>query len=285
MKKILITGANGYIGRHVSQAAEKFADNFEIINTDIKASDKNSSDTKFIECDILKEASDENLYKKLGSPDIIIHLAWQDGFNHKSLSHISNLYNHYLFIKNMMESGCSSISVMGSMHEIGFYEGAVDENTPCNPLSLYGIGKNTLRQLSILLAAENPNCSLKWLRAYYIYGDDARNNSIFTKIKQMANEGKKTFPFTDGLNKYDFISVNDLAEQIVKASLQNKIDGVMNVCSGIPVSLKDQVEKFITDNNLDIRPEYGVFPARPYDSPAIWGDNSKIKQILENANK
>lgn len=277
MKKILITGANGYIGRHVSEAALKYASGYEIINTDIKSGD--NSDGNFIECDILKEAASGKLYETLKRPDIVIHLAWQDGFNHKSSAHISNLYSHYLFIKNMMESGCSSVSAMGTMHEIGYHEGAVDENTPCKPLSLYGIAKNSLRDLAFLLAGEN-KCSLKWLRAYYIYGDDAKNHSIFTKIKQMANDGQKTFPFTDGLNKYDFISVEHLAEQIVKASVQNEIEGIINVCSGKPVSLKDQVEMFIKDNKLDIRPEYGVFPTRPYDSPAIWGDDTKIRQIL-----
>ena len=155
MKKILITGANGYIGKHVSQAAKTFATGYGIIDTDIRTPDNHSSGTKFVECDILKEASDEKLYEKLGKPDIVVHLAWQDGFNHKSLSHISNLYNHYLFIKNMMESGCSSISVMGTMHEIGYHEGAIDENTPCNPLSLYGVAKNALREMSYILSNEN----------------------------------------------------------------------------------------------------------------------------------
>lgn len=282
MKKILVTGANGYIGRHVKLAVEKYASEYELIETDIK----NTNKENFIACDILNNASSKNIYPELGKPDIVIHLAWQDGFNHKSLAHIENLYNHYLFIKNMMESGCSSISVMGSMHEVGYFEGAIDENTPCNPLSLYGIAKNSLREMAILLSKEYETCSLKWLRGYYIYGDDAKNHSIFTKIKQMAQDGQKTFPFTDGLNKYDFIPVEQIAEQIVKASIQNKIDGIINVCSGSPVSLKEQVENFIKENNLDIKPEYGKFPSRPYDSPAIWGNNTKINKILheyENA--
>ena len=56
---------------------------------------------------------------------------------------------------------------MGTMHEIGFWEGAVDENTPCNPLSQYGIAKNALRQ-SLLLLTQNSDVKIYWLRAYYI---------------------------------------------------------------------------------------------------------------------
>ena len=79
---------------------------------------------------------------------------------------------------------------------------------------------------------------------------------------------------------YDFISVEKLAEQIAEASVQNTVEGIINVCSGTPVALKDMVEKFIEENGLGIRPEYGVFPDRKYDSPAIWGDCSKINAIL-----
>ena len=49
------------------------------------------------------------------------------------------------------------------------------------------------------------------------------------------------------------------------------------------MALGEQIEKFIADNNFDIKLDYGAFPDRPYDSPAVWGDNSKIKQIMENA--
>ena len=97
----------------------------------------------------------------------------------------------------------------------------------------------------------------------------------------MAEEGKKTFPFTSGLNKYDFIEVTKLAEYIAEGSIQKKVEGIINVSSGIPISLKDKVEEFISKNKLDIRPEYGVFPTRKYDSPAVWGNADLIKIIMD----
>ena len=96
------------------------------------------------------------------------------------------------------------------------------------------------------------------------------------------SEGKKEFPFTTGTNKYDFITVQELAKQIAAAVTQDKIQGIINVCSGTPVSLKDMVETFIAERNLDIRLIYGAFPERPYDSKIVYGDNSKIKEILKN---
>lgn len=267
MTKILITGANGYIGRHVVSYAAK--QGLDIVTVDFKNQIPHKG-IKAIEIDILKEAGNPDLYNCFGRPDVVLHLAWQDGFNHKADSHINNLPAHYAFLKNMIDAGCSSLAVMGSMHEVGYYEGAISADTPCNPLSLYGIAKNALRQ-AILTYTEDKNVSVKWLRAFYITGDDEHNNSIFTKILEMAKAGQKTFPFTSGLNKYDFLDVDELAEQVVALSLQKEKTGIINVCSGKPVSLKDKVESFIKQKNLDIQPEYGKFPNRKYDSPAIWG--------------
>ena len=96
-----------------------------------------------------------------------------------------------------------------------------------------------------------------------------------------AEEGKKTFPFTTGKNKYDFITVDELAKQISAAVSQSAIDGIINCCTGQPMSLAERVEQFIRDNHLDIKLEYGAFPDRPYDSPNEYGDNSRIREIMK----
>lgn len=276
MKKVLVTGSNGYIGRHVVDFL-KTQSNLEVISCDI--SESKTLESNHIVKNILEEANNENLYNDLGNPDIIIHLAWQDGFKHNADSHLNNLSKHFDFLRNMVNAGCKNISVMGTMHEVGYWEGSINADTPCKPLSMYGIAKNALRQ-AIMNYVEDKDVSLKWLRAYYITGDDKFNNSIFAKIMQMAEEGKKTFPFTDGKNKYDFIDVNELAKQISLASIQTEIAGIINVCSGNPVSLKDKVEEFIKEKGLDIQPEYGVYPTRKYDSPVVYGDNALINKII-----
>ena len=92
----------------------------------------------------------------------------------------------------------------------------------------------------------------------------------------------KTFPFTTGQNQYDFIDYEVFCEQIAKAVMQDEILGIIECCSGKPEKLADRVERFIVENNLDIKLEYGTFPDRPYDSKAVWGDATKINLIMEN---
>ncbi len=273
--KILITGANGYIGRHVVKAAcdagyQVIANDLNLNGVDPRA-EKNT-------CSIF-DPSDQPLLANLGQPDLCIHMAWKDGFVHNSPAHMEMLSSHIRFYHRLAAEGLRSFATMGSMHEIGYWEGEIGENTPANPQSQYGIAKNAMRQ-SLLLSATDA-CTVKWLRAFYITGDDTRGNSIFAKITAAADEGKKTFPFTSGKNQYDFIDVDELARLIVACSVQNEVTGVINVCSGKPLALGARVEAFIREHQLDIRLAYGVYPDRAYDSPATWGEVEKLGHALE----
>lgn len=272
--KILITGAAGYIGRHVvkeflNMGHEVTASDFAFKGVDERA--------KFSDMPIL--SGNKNIYNEFGRPDVLVHLAWRDGFIHNSSAHMADLSKHVVFLQNMIDGGLPMMTVMGSMHEVGYWEGMIDEHTPCNPLSMYGVAKNALRQ-ALLLYTKDKEVRLHWLRGFYIYGDDAYGSSIFSKIVQAVADGEKEFPFTMGKNRYDFIHISDLARQVVMASIQDQYNGIINVCSGTKVSLAEQVTKFIESHQFDIKLQYGAFADRPYDSPEIWGDNRIISQIM-----
>ena len=211
--KILITGANGYLGKGVVK--QLLNENYNVIATDFKDNfiDKRAT---IVVGDIF---SMENPYQTLGQPDVLLHMAWRDGFVHGSENHINDLPNHMSFISKMIKGGIKQVAVMGSMHEVGFFEGSINENTPCNPQSLYGISKNALRRI-VELECMNNNVIFQWLRGFYIVGNTEDGCSIFSKIVQANKE-----------------------------------------------------------NDFDIKLKYGAFPDRPYDSKAIWGDDSKIQAI------
>ena len=277
MKTILVTGAAGYIGRHVVKTALDMGHRVIAADFAFKGVDERA---EF--CDVPLFSGDKNIYKALGSPDVCIHLAWRDGFRHNASSHMKDLSSHVVFCNNMAAGGLPLLTVMGTMHEVGYWEGAITADTPCAPHSQYGIAKNALRQ-SLMLSLPATGCRLHWLRAYYITGDEAHGSSIFAKITQAELDGKKTFPFTTGKNKYDFIDVDRLAQMIVAASVQDKVGGIINVCTGQPQSLADRVEQFLREKQYKIRLDYGAFPDRPYDSPGVWGDPAQINAILQDA--
>lgn len=278
-KTVLVTGASGYIGRHVVDSLLNAG--HKVVAVDVKTDNIPPRENLTVYTASVFDNPTGN-YERFGKPDVCIHLAWRNGFSHNADSHISDLSTHFLFLKNLIDEGIGAVACMGTMHEVGYFEGAIDENTPCNPASQYGIAKNALRQ-SLIQYAKDKDVKIFWLRAYYILGDDMKNHSIFSKILEMDAAGQKTFPFTSGKNLYDFIDINDLADQIATASTQEDVTGIINVCTGNPVSLGEKVNEFIEKHGLSIKPEYGVFPDRPYDSPGVWGNADKINKILENS--
>ncbi len=271
--RVLVTGANGYLGQGIVKKLLDF--NVEVVAADFSV-DHVDSRAILKACDLF---SVSNPYEYFEKPDTVLHLAWRDGFVHYSNTHIEDLPKHYMFIKAFAESNVSKIAVMGSMHEIGFFEGCIKEDTPCNPITPYGISKNSLRQLTQMLCGSN-NKLFQWLRGYYIVGNTKYGSSIFSKIAQAEADNKQEFPFTNGQNQFDFIDYDDFCVQTAAAAAQNRVLGVINICSGYPEKLADRVERFIDDNNYKIKLKYGAFPDRPYDSKAVWGDDGKIREIL-----
>lgn len=280
--KIAVTGADGYIGRHVTEAA--YVAGHTVVRIGRRPESSVKTEGEYVQCDVLYHAASPELYKMIGCPDALIHLAWSDGFSHNVSSHMDNLPAHFHFISNMIDNGCANINVMGSMHEVGYHEGEIRADTPCNPFSLYGIAKNALRQACEVYSRDK-KISFKWLRGFYITGDDEHSHSIFSRILQLARAGAKTFPFTHGTNKYDFIDVHELACQIVQAAVQREVTGIIHVCSGKPIALKDRVKNFISEHKLSIRPDFGAYPDRSYDSPELFGDATAIKTIIQNVHR
>lgn len=275
--KIAVTGANGFLGRGL---VKQLLDN----NLEVVAISRNidglDARAELIQKNVFEM---KDPYLEMKKPNVVLHLAWIDGFNHNANGHVDNLADHFHFLEKVFSSPVDMVSVMGTAHEIGFFEGAVQSTTPTNPSNFYGIAKNALRQLVEELASKN-NKKYQWLRAFYIIDNDPSGQSIFSKIIQANDRGDKLFPFVDGKNQFDFLPYNEFSSYVAKTVSQLDITGIINIASGYPQSIGSVMENFIEGNKLDIKLDYGRFPTRKYDSKAIWGDSSKLDSIIQKSN-
>lgn len=278
--KILVTGANGYIGQGI---VRKLLDNdFDVVSTDINDSyiDKRSTIKVANLFDI------DNPYEYFDKPDIVLHLAWRGIYNHNSIDIMNDLPRHYAFLKSMIDNGVKHLCCMGTMHEVGFWEGVINDSTPRNPLSLYGICKNALRE-SILTLKNSNDFVFQWLMGFYTIGNDkvvVNDGNVFLKIAQAEKRGDDTFPFVTGNNKFDFVDYDELINMIFSVITQTDIEGTIYCCSGKPVSLKKKAEEFIKNNKYRIKLNIGAYPDRKTDPKIIYGDPTKINLILNNKN-
>ena len=214
-KLIMVTGANGYIGKHVIDSLSRLDADVDVIAVDRSGSNtfSNSSHVRYIEGDVLSSGF---RFESIGAiPDVLLHLAWRNGFDHNVSSHLDDMPNHYDFLKRAVDFGVKQVCGMGTMHEVGYWEGAIDETTPCNPQSLYGIGKNALRQ-ALFSYAKDRGVICQWIRGFYIYGDDINSRSIFGKLLRADAAGR----CLSGLIAQNYGNCKRLTERVDRIGLQ-----------------------------------------------------------------
>src|SRR5277367_579709 len=170
MKKILVTGATGFIGDYVIKYL--LNKNYQVIATSLSESNARKKDwfeaVTYISFDLKDIDANENYYSFFQQPDLLIHLAWEGLPNYKSEFHTEkNLPLQSAFLKNLITKGLKDITVTGTCVEYGMQEGCLNENIQVHPTNPYSIAKNRLREYLEQLQKHNL-FSLKWVRLFYL---------------------------------------------------------------------------------------------------------------------
>jgi len=282
--KVLVSGATGFIGNYIIRELLKWND-IKVIATSLDPITKVSNkewfkDVKYKAQDLNEDK--ENYFTFFENPDLLIHLSWQDLPNYNELFHIErNLYTNYNFIKNMVQNGLRNLSIIGTCLEYGMQEGSLSEEMPTNPITAYGLAKDTLRKF-IEELKKKFEFKFKWIRLFYIYGRGQNPKSILSQLDQALKNNEEVFNMSKGDQLRDYLQVEKVAEYIVQISLQNKINGIINCCSGKPISIKNLVKAHLKKRNKNIKLNLGYYPYPDYEPMAFWGDNKKLNKILEN---
>lgn len=276
--KVAVTGASGFIGRYVLK--ELIKRRVQVVAVTRRADNLSdfASEVSVVELDIANPP--ENSFIQMGSPDVLIHLAWDGLRNYTTLHHFeSELPKQYTFLKAVIEQGLSSVLVSGTCFEYGMQSGELSEELKPCPANTYGYAKDALRrQLDYLKAARPFN--LTWGRLFYLYGEGQYSTSIYPALKKAVTNGEVKFPMSGGEQLRDYLPVTEVALILVRLALAAENFGTVNVCSGRPFSIRHMVEMWLAENGWSIELELGRYPYPDYEPMAFWGSPSRMNKLL-----
>ncbi len=279
---ILVTGASGFVGQHVVRALLARGHRITASATEPASLYRfDWANQVTVVPYVLPMAGDlQNLYTYFGQPDALIHLAWQGLPNYKSSFHIDqNLFPQYLFLKNLIVNGLPEVTVAGTCFEYGMQSGCLSEDATTYPANPYALAKDSLRRFLQTLQTEHP-FMLKWVRLFYMYGPGQSPNSILPLLERAVAAGEPVFNMSGGEQLRDYLPVETVATYLCRIAEQQQITGIVNCCSGQPISVRRLVEEQLQRLNARIALNLGHYPYPDYEPMAFWGDTQKLKTII-----
>ncbi len=281
--KVLVTGASGFVGQHIiPQLLKRGHTVTAVARNDVKARSFTwFNRVHFFACDIHCPITDP--FDQFGQPDAVIHLAWAGLPNYSKLYHFEeNLLADYRFLKSLVENGVKQILVAGTCFEYGMQNGKLTEDMPTAPASPYALAKDTLRKFLQSLQQQH-TFTLQWARLFYIYGEGQNPSSLLAQLDQAIADGEPEFNMSGGEQLRDYLPVEEVARQLVLLLDHPKVEGVVNICSGKPISVRCLAEQHMAKHGTNMQLNLGHYPYPDYEPMAFWGSGDKLTRSLGSA--
>jgi len=231
--RVLLTGASGFIGVPLLKKLSQEGHQVLALSRSIPTKRENS--IEWLGCDLSSPESYANKVKEF-SPEVLIHLAWQDIPNFSLEKSRINLDQSLELISFVIElSTCRKIIVSGSCFELNQLQGECSEATQGKVKDHFTWAKNALYSWLNMMCKQK-DIQLLWMRIFYAYGPHQRSESLIPSILTNLKQGKLPELRTPK-NANDFIYVDDIANAFSKAVLVNNSSMIYNLGSGVSTSI------------------------------------------------
>jgi nucleoside-diphosphate-sugar epimerase len=281
MKKVLVTGATGFIGNHVIERLLKISQH--VIATSPHEEKAKQFDwyskVTYLPLDLNALEANKDYFDYFGKPEVLIHLAWEGLPNYKSSFHVDRILpQQYSFLSNLIQNGLNDLTVTGTCFEYGMRGGCLDESMEPAPANAYAIAKDSLRKALEDLQTLH-SLSFKWARLFYMFGKGQNPKSILAQLETAIQNKEEVFNMSGGEQLRDYLPVESVAEYIVGIALQTEVEGIINCCSGFPISIKQIVTDYLRQRGATIKLNLGYYPYPDYEPMEFWGDSRKLRSI------
>ncbi len=282
--KIAVTGATGFIGRHVlAQLKAHSAHDLVIVSRQDHVDGLDKIGFQWVKMNVGDTPADA--FERMGRPDVLIHMAWGGLPNYASLHHFEReLPAQYQFLKGLIRSGLKKVLITGTCFEYGMQNGALAEDAHTMPTNPYGFAKDALRKQLEYLQCEQ-KFQLVWARMFYLYGEGQAPGSLLPQLQRAVAQGDAQFNMSKGEQLRDYMPVEDAAKCIASLAVNDDAPAIINVCSGKPVSVRSMVEQWLQKFGWEMKLHLGYYPYSVHEPMAFWGDCGNLNKYLETRNK
>lgn len=278
---VAISGATGFIGREVTGALLRDGHRVTAVirpgSADAALAILGDA-VGLVESDFTRPSA--NFHQQLGEPEAFLHLAWGSLTDFNSSDHLSvELPLHLAFLTALVRSGLPKLTVVGTCLEYGLQSGALHEELPTDPVTAYGLAKDTLRR-SLQLLQQSVPFDMAWARLFYVYSEKSVRRSLLTQLTEAVARGDPSFAMSSGEQLRDYLPADQQGALIGRLTVAHGNYGVVNICNGVPISVRRLVESWIEQRGWKIALDLGKYPVPAHEPLAFWGDRSKLNLIL-----
>jgi nucleoside-diphosphate-sugar epimerase len=276
--KIAVTGASGFLGRHVTTELLRRGIHPVLVTRDSSSLAELQSCATIVQLDL--HAPPQDSFGALGQPDILIHLAWQGVRDYHAPQHLATeLPAHAGFLQSLIAAGLRTLAVAGTCLEYGTTCGLKTESMLAEPATAYASAKHALHDC-LKLQQLSSSFNLVWHRLFYLYGPGQSPAALLPQLQRAIARGETSFNMSGGEQIRDFHHVATAASEIVGLALKQQPFGIVNGCSGQPTSVRTFVERYLAANNLSIKLNLGYYPYSSHEPFDFWGSTSYLQHCL-----
>ena len=276
--KVLITGATGFIGRHLIEAFGPDGHDLGLLVRDPSRVAPQRGVT-VIPGDLDDLRLGAAAIREFG-PDTCVHLAWEGIPNYAWDVSSRNLRRSLGLIEFLLaDTPCRKLVVTGSCMEYGRTQGPCVESDPAVPSSYFSWAKHALAAHLSMLANDSKLTSV-WLRLFYVYGPGQRTDSLLPSAIRSMLRGEQP-AIRNPFNAQDFVYVDDVVEAIRLAANHHVEAGIYNIGSGeaTPVVEMCRLVETCLPGRVTVADALGRLP-RPADATCFWADIAKARRGL-----
>lgn len=235
-RKVLVTGATGFIGRHSLPALRAL--DFEVHATFLENRAFLDSDIQWHQADLLDESKTKVLLDKI-RPTHLLHFAWYavPKLYWTSQENVRWLRASVKLLECFALSGGQRVVMAGTCAEYDWSDGLCSEKTTkLLPKSLYGSCKNILQNRLANFDAQG-NLSTAWGRIFFVFGEDEPSDKLVSATINRLQNGERV-SFSTGTQIRDFLHVADVGEAFA-ALLNSEVTGPVNIASGKETEVRE----------------------------------------------